>query len=183
MDAKQIEQILRKLMPPTCAFLGVFSRDTLPRAIIRYPACYVTNTDKAREPGSHWVAVFMPSSSSLEYFDSYGWLPDAYGLNVSPSHHNSKCLQSLGSNVCGQYCIYLLYRRSHGRSLTSILKHFSSSNLRWNDFQVARWVRKHFAITNPKAYASFNCYGSTFKVGSNIQSCKSKSTCFCPAMA
>lgn len=37
-------------------FFGVFPRDEIPR-ITHYPFFVIPNTDKASEPGTHWVAM------------------------------------------------------------------------------------------------------------------------------
>jgi hypothetical protein len=32
----------------------------------------VVNLDEKNEPGSHWVAIYIPDPSTARYFDSYG---------------------------------------------------------------------------------------------------------------
>lgn len=38
-------------------FKGVFSLDKIPKFITRRPATLVVNTDKASQPGTHWLAI------------------------------------------------------------------------------------------------------------------------------
>lgn len=103
-------------------FLGVFAADRIPKAIAKYPACYILNTDPASEPGTHWVAVYHDSASApVEFFDSYGDPPQKYGFELKRYVYNVHSLQSEVSDVCGHHCVYFLCQRSRGKSLTSIV--------------------------------------------------------------
>ena len=57
----------------------MFPCDQLPTSFIRYPSAYVSNTDPISHPGTHWVAFYHESPSSLEFFDSYGLHPPKPG--------------------------------------------------------------------------------------------------------
>lgn len=169
MNAYQLQKILERIVSAPCRFIGVFPKDTLPRYMTRYPCCYVANTDISSGPGQHWVAVWYNSPSSCEFFDSYGMPPEAYGFSILCTNYNHKALQSNSSTVCGQFCLFFLYSRSRGLSLNQIQNSFSSSDSAWNDFQVARYAKHHFAIQNPLAYFNYNCN----------QSCVSRDRCTC----
>ena len=149
MNTSQIDGILKRIVKPPTRFLGVFAKDQLPEptTITHFPSCLIANTDKASGKGEHWVAFWFDSPYSCEFFDSYGLSPFDYGFSFSCTSFNSRTLQSLTSSVCGQFCIYYLYSRSRGLSLSHIINSFFS-NLGWNDYQVAHFVNKHFGISN-----------------------------------
>lgn len=140
MDGEQLLQVLKKHVAPFCNVLGVFPKDKLPprNSITRYPACCIMNTDKAGQPGEHWVAYWFDSSNACEFFDSYGLAPSAFGFSHTCTHYNTKCIQSYDSNVCGHYCLYYLIRKSRGHSLHYITLPFDSSTPLWNDSQVLK---------------------------------------------
>jgi len=151
MNTEQLDGILSRIIVPPTKFLGVFAKDQIPdtRSLTHYPSCFVANTDPSTKPGEHWVAIWIESPESCEFFYSYGIAPNCYGFVISCTTVNPKPIQSLNSVVCGYYCIYFLYCRSRGLSLTQIQNSFSFSNSEWNDFQVSRFVHKHFGIYNP----------------------------------
>ena len=144
MNTNQIHQVLSKLIPKRVNFLGVFAQNQIPLidSSFSFPLCFVSNTHPSSKPGEHWVAFYYDSPSSLEFFDSYGLHPSIYGFNHKPLRMNHHSLQSIDSDVCGQYCIFYLYHRSRGKSLSQIFHSFSSDQA-WNDNSVARFVSKH----------------------------------------
>ena len=58
-------------------FLGVFPSNKLPRKR-RYPSSLIANTDPDTKPGQHWIAMYFPSKTKKEFFDSYGMPPSFY---------------------------------------------------------------------------------------------------------
>ena len=50
-------------------FIGVFSRDNLPKKI--KDGAYVINLDEYRDIGTHWIALFCKKNEII-YFDSFG---------------------------------------------------------------------------------------------------------------
>ena len=104
MNNLQLEEILTRLLPRCQVnFLGVFALDTIPDLnSLSTPFCFVSNTHPSSKPGEHWVAFFN-STNSLEFFDSYGLPPSIYGFTLHPNSQSHQTLQSLESNVCGQY--------------------------------------------------------------------------------
>ena len=145
MNTGQIQEILSKTLPSDKVnFLGVFAQDKIPLidSSFSFPLCFVSNTHPSTKPGEHWVAFFYDSPSSLEFFDSYGLNPSVYDFQINPTRMNQMVLQSLDSDVCAHYCIFYLYHRSRGKSLTQILKSFSAHDQAWNDNSVARFVSK-----------------------------------------
>lgn len=131
-------------------FLDVFPSDQLPRKIHHYPACFVCNVDKSTEPGTHWVAFYIPSPVELEFFDSYGNDPTFFQGPISnyvsrfqQVMFNPIRLQSYVTAVCGQFCIFYLYAKCRGKTLKRILSEFVTDNL-CNDHRVYNFIAKRF---------------------------------------
>jgi len=112
-------------------FLGVFALDQIPSSFSHYPCAYVANTDPSTRKGQHWVAFYHESPKRLEFFDSYGEPPQTYSFpfpsELSSLRYNAYPLQKLNSSVCGQYCIFFIFHRSHRSSLASIIHSLRSS--------------------------------------------------------
>ena len=153
MNTSEVDHILNKFLPRNhVKYLGVLPRDhsrTLLSSKLdhhhhhhSYPLCFVSNTQPSSKPGEHWVAFFLSSSDSVEFFDSYGLAPSVYGFFIKPSARNSFTIQQLDSNVCAHYCIFYLYHRARGKSMYQIVSSFSRDDLVWNDLSVSRFVTK-----------------------------------------
>ena len=121
MDTLQLERCMRqdKHMERLC--LGCFPSDKLPTAHSRIPFGLVANTQPSTKEGEHWVALWVGEDGYGEYFDSYAQPP----LKTFAQFLNEKALrgwdpvleepvQTLFSTVCGQHCIYYLYRKCRG---------------------------------------------------------------------
>lgn len=152
MNTIQLQQILTRDKFTREKFIGVFPSDQLPTEIPYYPCCFIVNIDPSNQPGIHWVAFYITSSSYIEFFDSYGNAPSYYegfisnfALNFMNIVYNPMILQSNISAVCGHYCIYFLYSRCRGRSLRTILSSFVSKNI-CNDKRVYDFVWKRFHV-------------------------------------
>lgn len=136
-------------------FAGVFASDQLP-ASIEKPGALIVNTEPSRLSGEHWVAIYIDKSGRGEYFDSFGRKPFVKDIVLFLDGQcpgwsfNEKRLQGGLTTVCGQYCIYYLYRRCRGLSMSNIVQYFSSDYDR-NDYTVARFVARYFNITLPSS--------------------------------
>lgn len=127
MNSLQIEKLLARQRRCAPFFVGCLPADRLPAHVAHYPWCAVVNTDRAHESGSHWVALYVPSASSAEYFDSFGAPPNqpigAYlRAHFKSVRHNAHPFQSVLSKACGKYAIYFLMRRCAGDSLDAIVQ-------------------------------------------------------------
>ena len=142
MKTDTLDFILQHVLRKThVIFLGVFARDQIPSLnSIKFPSCFVSNTDPCTSPGSHCVAFYLNSPNDIEFFCSYGMHPSVYGFTIPITHYNTTQFQSFDSNVCGHYCIYFLYVRS--RSNQALDSMFNHSNHSWNDKQVHLWLKK-----------------------------------------
>ena len=155
MNTQQIEKALRRNALTRKGFLGVFSSDKLPHTVHRYPATFVANVDSSEEPGSHWVAFYIPHRYRIEFFDSFGHAatdfpgPLSDYVNMfSKRDFNPVPLQSHTTVVCGHYCIYYLYSRCRGRTLKDIVSSFGPKKL-GNDVKVYNYVTKYFHVRAP----------------------------------
>ena len=114
----------RSAMP--IAFCGVFPGNKLPPVLLNEfitppintgatakSMCCILNTDPSFMDGTHWVALYREPYSPLEFFDSLGSPPSAYGFHFPDScQFNNQPLQSFTSSLCGEYCLLFLYLRS-----------------------------------------------------------------------
>ena len=148
MDSTQINSILSKHFSGSgINFLGVFPCDKIPsqRTIeIFSPCCYIANTEPNFKPGEHWVAIFHPNSHSLEFFDSYGSYPTDCGFHFHKFmniQYNNIHLQSLTSEVCGQYSIYFLHQRSLGIPMPAIASSLKSLSHSKSDALVSSFIQ------------------------------------------
>ena len=160
MDTSQILAALESDPVTRKKFCGVFSSDHLPKVVDRFPCGFIANTGPADKPGLHWVCFYFQSKLKGEFFDSYGRPPDYYQeifkeylINHGDNWtFNSKQLQSVSSDVCGQYCVFYLSHRARGHSMNTIVN-MLDSNRNVNDKKVFRFVRRHFYMS-PKTYGT-----------------------------
>ena len=112
---------------------------------------FIVNTDLAIDPGQHWVALYFKGNKTI-YFDSYGLPPlKDHVLPFIQNNslgwiENTQMLQAVTSEVCGLYCIYVLYELNRGSSLQNILSNFSKDNLIKNDNDVLLWFSRKKSI-------------------------------------
>lgn len=123
MDGRRIARILSSCDVTARYFKGVYPSNAI-ETPMHYPATMVVNLDEADEPGSHWVAIYMKSADDVLYFDSYGRKPEGpikEFLRGKRVRANQFFIQSIISDVCGYYCIYVIYRWSRGDSYARVL--------------------------------------------------------------
>ena len=149
MNTYQIDKILKRELGDI--FLGVFARDQLPRGRLPRKWAMVVNTHPSTRPGEHWVAFYV-EDNVCEYFDSYGLPPpldfEHYMKQRGLTYVFNNCLlQDYFSFVCGQYCIYYLYHRNKGESMTSILTKLKERGDK-NDSIVSDFVARKWEIDN-----------------------------------
>ena len=116
-------------------FIGVFPCDKLPN-IIHAPCSFICNTDPSNKPGTHWIAMFFDTETSMDYFDSNGITPSGpfakYLKPVEKIRFSIVRLQDPGSIVCGEYAVHFLKSRSLGQTLdefVNCMQKHSSDNL------------------------------------------------------
>lgn len=156
MNTLQLIQVMEHDKKSNNKFCGVYPSDLLPLKIERYPCGIILNTDSHTEKGSHWLAMYFPSKGRGEFFDSYGNRPEFYKntieqwLNKHSSNwtYNHRCLQSLNSSTCGQFCLYFIISRNHGKSFPAIVNSFSD-NTTINDHRVNVFVHRYLNQLKP----------------------------------
>ncbi|XP_055936853.1 uncharacterized protein F54H12.2-like [Argiope bruennichi] len=83
---------------------------------VRKRALLVVNTDTHDQEGSHWLAMHIQDENTLEFFDSFGLPPTAYGSYISRYSEqflavkwNKTPLQSLTSNKIPDLFYHYVY--------------------------------------------------------------------------
>jgi len=124
--------------------------------------CLVVNNREATHAGEHWLGL-MIINKTLYFFCSYGLGIENYSpyfKDFAKREHlqviqNKQVLQSINSNVCGQYCIFFLYQMISGCCPMSVYCMFSKNVIK-NDNMVKSFVKK--LCSTPKArFCNQNC--------------------------
>lgn len=156
LNNHQLNQVIRWNPALVRHCLATRSATTLPAKIEKYPRAFIANTAAASRPGQHWVAFVVWSRKSVEFFDSYGLPPRFYSTHFaefvdrySKVVYNRKELQSIETHVCGQWCLYWLYRRLQGERHEDIVRTFHQDVLD-NDRRVALFVYQQ--LVKPHLY-------------------------------
>ena len=123
-------------------FIGVFSRDMLPKK--RKVGFYIINMQPHDDgDGSHWVMAYEKPNNTSVYADSFGVVPPKSILNYfsKPMYVLDKQLQDYDSDMCGYFCIYMVQQLNNKKSLNDIVTKFYEDT-KYNDDV----LRKHFNI-------------------------------------
>jgi len=107
-------------------FRGYFMNDEIPKRI-RTNECGIVNLQNSDQNGSHWVSYYKNGKEKY-YFDSYGLDCTNEMLKYLKPTKNSPPLiistyqiQKLGTVICGQICIYVLYMLGKNNKFINIL--------------------------------------------------------------
>lgn len=141
MNTTQLQCMIRCDPALQQYILGVFSADRIPENLESFPCGFIVNTDNHLQPGSHWIAFFFPSRTTIEFFDSLGKQPSFYNIYFSNylkkytySVINTRKIQSSLSNVCGLYCLFFLKQRLYHISMNKFINMFSANEYLNDDF-------------------------------------------------
>ena len=109
-------------------FNGFFSRDNLPNTIKN--GAYVINLDEYYDIGTHWIALYIQSTSVYDtyvnnkivtYFDSFGveHVPKEIMkfINRKKIITNIYRIQAYDSIICGYFCTGFINFMFNGKSL------------------------------------------------------------------
>lgn len=154
LNTHQIDKALSRNSATRRRFLGCFAADGIPAfsADADYPYGLVVNTDEARLPGEHWVAIWASSPSLVEYYDSLAeWPPQsphisAYLLRFTHIRRNRVPLQSQLSSACGKHALYFILKRCQGRTYSAIVNHLRRRIKSTPDRVVHAAIRHHFTL-------------------------------------
>lgn len=127
-------------------FRGVFPCDKLPSNKLSPLTSHglVINTASSKQKGEHWVSVFIAPGGKCEYFDSFGFPPKNFEIDLFLKRHsshftwNSRPIQDPLSLTCGLYVIYYLLCKSRGYSLHRTLSHFNIYSPTQNDRKIVK---------------------------------------------
>ena len=124
MNNAQITHALEEDPITNKKFCGVFPSDKLPQTIDKYPCRFVANTDPSTKPGMHWISIWIGPSDGKgenkrivgEFFDSNAADVPLVFKDYLEKHtdiwiYNRRKLQSIWSDICGDYCIFYLSHR------------------------------------------------------------------------
>lgn len=146
-DTLQLRQACRTDEGISPYFWDVFGADEGACQPTEFPKCAIWNTDPLRLPGQHWIAVFWTSQDHGEVFDSYARAPSFYNAAwrcFDPFRRIPQELQGANTDVCGDYCLYYLFHRCRGKTMTQIVRPFSHTDRVYNDTAVVERVREEF---------------------------------------
>ena len=102
-------------------FLGVFSIDNFPQKL-NERCCFISNTSKSNEIGSHWISFIKSEKKTIKIFDSLGTKIDYLRPFLkfkgnSTILYNDCAFQSVTSNTCGYFAITFLIEQSFNLDL------------------------------------------------------------------
>ena len=101
----QIIKIIKNMNLDYC-FAGVFSKDLLPKELIREKFYIVNLQDHDEGSGTHWTVFYYNKPLTSIYFDSYGFIaPLDVQDKIKPYIFNDKDVQDFDSSACGYFCI------------------------------------------------------------------------------
>ena len=95
MNTLQILNVLQSDSFTKSVFTSVLSSDRLPGIVLERPKGYIVNVDGSDKPGSHWVAMFFPTTPDgegdgvAEYMDPSGKNPNHYSEHVKTFLQNN----------------------------------------------------------------------------------------------
>lgn len=161
MWTNQIEYLLNKDPGTRPVFGGVFASDELPEYIQPGKRLYVANTDRAHQPGQHWVAFYFDSDGGCCYFDSYGHYPllDCFiafmERNSKHWRFNYKRIQHAKSTLCGHYCVFFGIHVCRGKTMEQIAEMFDVDT-NFNDIMVADFINHYYNANVLPAFSPSN---------------------------
>jgi hypothetical protein len=153
----QLEKLARNRLTH---FVGVFPRDQIPplyqtkqKFKTQDGLSYILNMQadhQGNRKGTHWVAMFVDSNQCY-YFDSYGMKAptNVYQFcqegGLKHLKENLCEYQALGSNWCGEYCLFWLLQcqrlqRQH-RSLEQASQNLLPNRPQKNDHLISCWFQ------------------------------------------
>jgi hypothetical protein len=145
----------------------VVSADYIPSVgqELRAGSGLIVNTEARQFSGEHWLAIWINADLTCELFDSLAHTPAYYKNKVKLIAHirkhysaidvyNVKPLQHKTSNVCGQYVLMYMSRKSQGYTMSDIVRPFDAHDLLANDKAVYKYAAKHFTTTAAKTCTS-----------------------------
>lgn len=109
---------------------------------------YVCNDQTSRQPGNHWFLIYH-NNGKVTFMDSFAMDPSYYHVEKELSIYSTIeklpfPLQSISSDVCGEFVIFFSCQLEKGKSWNSIVKFFSRIDLVQNCEKVFMFVNRTF---------------------------------------
>lgn len=116
-------------------FGGVFSKDQLPKELIREKFYIVNLQDHDEGSGTHWTVFYYNKPLTSIYFDSYGFIaPLDVENSIKPYIYNNAEIQDFDSSACGYFCIafikFLHNKDNKQEAYKTFLKLFKQQTLK-----------------------------------------------------
>jgi hypothetical protein len=152
MNSKQLYDLVEKDPCLRRVVKGVYASNTLPKRVHHYPSAFIVNNQPLPLSGEHWLAIIIHNPYQSEFFDSLGKPLSTYNQDIRDfiANNSNHCdtrntrLQSINSNLCGNYVLmFLLVRLSVKKSLTQLYTLFSD-DYQSNDHFVQNFVYRYF---------------------------------------
>ena len=147
METHQINKILASNPRTQRFYRGCFASDQLPDpSTLKYPSSMVVNLDPQHLKGSHWIAIFATGMQrDVIYFDSLALPinPTIEGTFLSKFPRILKCpkpFQNPLSDICGHYCITMIFFLSNGLLFPEFIQFLENSNN--PDLLVSKFVKE-----------------------------------------
>jgi hypothetical protein len=100
-----IIDIIKDLKLDHC-FGGVYSKDQLPKDLMRTKFYIVNMQDHDEGNGTHWIVFYYIKPLTSIFFDSFGFPPpEDIDEVIKPYIYNDAEVQDYKSRACGYFCI------------------------------------------------------------------------------
>jgi len=96
-------------------FRGIYMKNELKNMTPQENECGIVNFENETQDGSHWVS-WVKRGTEKYFFCSFGApiLPEIKDYLGSPINCHNFQVQSMGSSICGELCIFFIYLMSKG---------------------------------------------------------------------
>ena len=116
-------------------FGGVYSKDQLPKELIREKFYIVNLQDHDEGSGTHWTVFYYNKPLTSIYFDSYGFIaPLDVENSIKPYIYNNAEIQDFDASSCGYFCIafikFLHNKENKQEAYKTFLKLFKLQTLK-----------------------------------------------------
>ena len=116
-------------------FDGIYSKDQLPKELIRGKFYIINLQDHNKGDGTHWTAFYYNKPLTSIYFDSYGFIaPQDVQNKITPYIFNDAEIQDFNSSACGYFCIafikFLHNKEDKQEAYKTFLKLFKLNTLK-----------------------------------------------------
>lgn len=115
--------------------VAIYNKDTIPKLL--KDGYYIINLDRSDGTGTHWTCASFRIGKINYYFDSFGFeAPKQLEQLLGRYLYNDKIIQSLNSNSCGWFCLFMIkYCSSNNNNFNyiSFLNQFRDNEPNYNE--------------------------------------------------